>query len=113
MILTETKEYINTMLTQIGGNSFLLMVGHVGPIIINYNSKNAEYSAIIKVRGAISSIVSMRMIYCRGKDLYRIEYLNVVGDIVSSDDDLFFDDMESSVRRNTGLETRLPSGILI
>lgn len=113
MILSETKEYISNMLSQLGGSSFLLMVGHTGPIIISYDNKKYEHSAIIKLRAVNNHIVSMRMIYCSAKDLYKVEYLNVMGDVISSEDDLLFDDMENSVRKNVSLESKTPISVFV
>lgn len=105
-IQREVKAYVTTMLNQMGGHSFLRMVGQYGPILTHYNSEKCEYSATIRVGKNDKNVNLVKMIYCRGKDLYRFEYYHTKGldsKLLSKEDDLFCEDIVSSFERNTGL----------
>jgi hypothetical protein len=88
------------------------MIGHSGPIVTHYDSKTCEYSATVRPKGAKDKINMVKLVYCRGKDLYRFEFYHFNArlptiDLISTADDIFCEDMQSAFSEATGLATRL------
>lgn len=91
-----------TILEQLGGSRFVIMTGAK-----NFVSGGKDLS--FKIGRNDKGVTHVRIVL-NSKDLYDVEYLKVRGikrEVLSEENDLFFDNLQSSFTRNTGLDTHL------
>ncbi|MFA5071241.1 MAG: hypothetical protein WC511_02610 [Candidatus Pacearchaeota archaeon] len=100
--MTTGKEMANTILAQLGGNKFIAMTG----------SKNFAYSdntLSFRVGRNAKNISGVR-ITLNGKDLYDVQYLKIRGvkvTVAVEENDIYWDMLQVSFTKNTGLDTHL------
>lgn len=100
----EAQTRASTILKQLGGTRFVAMTGAKDFLVIE---NGLQFK--LPNRFAKSGINCVRVVLTQ-KDLYNVEYgvvKNFEYEVVSSETDLYNDQLQDSFRRNTGLEVSL------
>lgn len=110
-IHTLSKQYITTMLQQIGGQHFIAMVGVILPIYCSYNGIKCEHIAHIHFMAKNEKGINyLDLVYCEGMDTYRMEFyrMTVKGlKHIETHEDVYCDTLQSTFTSVTGLDTHL------
>lgn len=112
----EVETIAHTILTQLGGAGFALMVGLINPVYAKEDKENAEISAFIRWRAKGNRNLNiMRVTLVLAKDTYRVTFGRVRGNKVmwsTTHDDVYCDDLVPLFESTTGLYT-IPPRLII
>lgn len=110
-IRTIAKQYITTMLQQIGGQHFIVMIGAILPILYSYNETKCEFIAHIHFKANNEKGINyLDLVYCEGMDTYRMEFYRLLGSKlthIETCEDVYCDTLQSTFTSVTGLDTHL------